>query len=103
MSNYKITQYSKDKIKELNDKLNTDEYSVRVSADPKKKIDILLRNDVIASIGDPNLPDYPTYIETEGMDVANKRRDAFYNRFRRLPDIKDGKITNMFWARFLLW
>jgi hypothetical protein len=27
MSNYKITQYSKDKIKELNDKLETDVYT----------------------------------------------------------------------------
>ena len=77
MSNYKITQYSKDKIKELNDKLETDVYTIRPSADPKKKIDVLLRNDVIASVGDPALPDYPTYIETEGMDVAKKRRAAF--------------------------
>ena len=103
MTDYKIKQYTKDKMKELNDKLGTDVYSIRPSADKKKKIDVMLRNDVIASIGDPNLPDYPTYIETEGMDVANKRRDAFYSRFRRLPDIKDGKITPMFWSRFLLW
>ena len=103
MTDYKITQYTKDRIKELNDKLNTDVYSIRPSADKKKKIDVLLRKDVIASIGDPNLPDYPTYIETEGMDVANKRRDAFYSRFRRLPDIKDGKITPIFWSRYLLW
>ena len=90
-------------MKELNDKLGTDVYSIRPSVDKKKKIDVMLRNDVIASIGDPNLPDYPSYIESDGMDVANKRRDAFYNRFRRLPNIKDGKITPMFWARFLLW
>ena len=103
MSNYKVTQYSKDKMKDLNDKLGTDVYSIRPSADKKKKIDVLLRNDVIASVGDPNLPDYPTYIETEGMDVAKKRRAAFYSRFRRLPDIKDGKITPIFWSRYLLW
>jgi hypothetical protein len=103
MSNYKITTYSRDKIDELNKKLNTDEYSIRPSADPQKKIDVLLRNDVIASVGDPNLPDYPTYIETEGMDVAKKRRTAFYSRFRRLPDIKNGEITPMFWSRWLLW
>ena len=103
MSNYKITTYSRDKIDELNKKLNTDEYSIRPSADPSKKIDILLRNDVIASIGDPALPDYPTYIQDKGLEFANKRRTAFYNRFRRLPDIKDSKITPMFWSRWLLW
>ena len=103
MTDYKITQYTIDKMDELNKKLNTDEYSIRPSADPKKKIDVLLRNEVIASVGDPALPDYPTYIETEGMDVAKKRRAAFYNRFRRLPDIQDGKINPIFWTRWLLW
>jgi hypothetical protein len=103
MSNYKVTQYSKDKMKDLNDKLGTDVYSIRPSADKKKKIDVLLRNDVIASVGDPELGDYPSYIESDGLEFANKRRTAFYNRFRRLPDIKDGKITNMFWSRYLLW
>ena len=103
MSNYKVTQYSKDKMKDLNDKLGTDVYSIRPSADKKKKIDVLLRNDVIASVGDPELGDYPSYIESDGLEFANKRRAAFYSRFRRLPDIKDGKITNMFWSRYLLW
>ena len=103
MSNYKITTYSRDKIDELNKKLNTDEYSIRPSADPQKKIDVLLRNDVIASVGDPELGDYPTFIKEKGMEFANKRRTAFYSRFRRLPDIKDNNITPMFWSRFLLW
>ena len=103
MTDYKITQYSRDRMKELNDKLETDVYSIRPSADKKKKIDVLLRNEVIASIGDPELGDYPTYIQDKGLEFAKKRRDAFYNRFRRLPDIKDGEITPMFWARFLLW
>jgi len=103
MSNYKVTQYSKDKMKDLNDKLGTDVYSIRPSADKKKKIDVLLRNDVIASVGDPELGDYPSYIESDGLEFANKRRTAFYNRFRRLPDIKDGKITPIFWSRYLLW
>ena len=90
-------------IKELNDKLGTDEYSIRPSADKKKKIDVLLRNDVIASVGDPDLGDYPTFINEKGLEFANKRRDAFYSRFRRLPNIKDGKITHIFWSRYLLW
>ena len=103
MTDYKLTQYSRDKIDELNKKLNTDEYSIRPSADKKKKIDVFLRTDKIASVGDPELGDYPSYIESDGLEFANKRRAAFYSRFRRLPDIKDGKITNMFWSRYLLW
>ena len=103
MTDYKITQYSRDMMKELNKKLNTDVYSIRPSADPKKKIDILLRKDVIASIGDPDLGDYPTFINEKGLEFANKRRTAFYSRFRRLPNIKDGKITPIFWSRYLLW
>ena len=100
---YVITQYSLDKIQELNQKLNTSDFSIKLSEDPSKKIDVFLKDKKIASIGDINLGDYPTYIEEKGIEFANKRRDAFYNRFRRLPDIKDGKITNMFWSRFLLW
>ena len=103
MSNYKIKQYSRDRIDELNKKLGTDVYSIRVSNDPSKKIDIFLRNEVIASVGDPELGDYPTFIKEKGIEFANKRRAAFYNRFRRLPDIKDGKITPIFWSRFLIW
>ena len=103
MSNYKITQYSRDRMKELNDKLETDVFSIRVSTDPKKKIDVFLRTDKIASVGDPELGDYPTFIGEKGIEFANKRRDAFYNRFKRLPDIKNGEITPMFWSRWLLW
>ena len=103
MTDYKIKQYTLDKMDELNKKLGTDVYTIRVSTDPSKKIDVLLRNDVIASIGDPELGDYPTYIQDKGIEFANNRRTAFYNRFRRLPDIQDGKIKPIFWTRWLLW
>jgi len=100
---YKIKQYSMDKIQELNSKLNTSDFSIKLSEDPSKKIDVFLKEKKIASIGDINLLDYPSFIEERGIEFANKRRDAFYSRFKRLPDIKDGKITPMFWARWLLW
>ena len=100
---YTITQYSRDKIQELNSKLNTSDFSIKISEDPSKKIDVFLKEKKIASIGDINLLDYPSFIEERGLNYANKRRDAYYSRFKRLPDVKDGEITNMFWSRFLLW
>ena len=100
---YKIKQYSMDKIQELNSKLNTSDFSIKLSEDPSKKIDVFLREKKITSIGDINLLDYPSYIEERGIEFANKRRDAYNNRFKRLPDIKEGEITPMFWNRFLLW
>ena len=66
---YVITQYSRDKIQELNEKLNTSAFSIKLSEDPSKKIDVFLREKKITSI----------------------------------PDIKDGAITPMFWARWILW
>ena len=100
---YTIKQYSMDRIQELNSKLNTSDFSIKLSEDPSKKIDVFLRDKIIASIGDINLLDFPSFVEERGIEFANKRRDAFYSRFKRLPDIKDGKITPMFWTRFLLW
>ena len=100
---YVITQYSRDKIQELNEKLNTSAFSIKLSEDPSKKIDVFLREKKIASIGDINLLDYPSYIEERGIEFANKRRDAFYSRFKRLPDIKDNKIQTIWWSKYLLW
>ena len=100
---YVITQYSLDKIKELNEKLDTSDFSIKLSEDPSKKIDVFLREKKITSIGDINLLDFPSFIEARGLEFANKRRDSFYSRFKRLPDIKDGKIQTIWWSRFLLW
>ena len=100
---YTITQYSRDKIQELNSKLNTSDFSIKISEDPSKKIDVFLQNKKIVSIGDINLGDFPTFIEERGLEFANKRRDAFYSRFKRLPDVKDGKIQTIWWSKYLLW
>ena len=100
---YVITQYSLEKIQELNQKLNTSDFSIKLSKDPNKKLDVYLREKKIATIGNRAMGDFPTFIEERGIEYANKRRDAYYNRFKRLPDIQDGKITPMFWSRWLLW
>ena len=98
---YEIKQYSYDKINELNEKIGKPVYFIKPSID--KKIRIYKFDKLIADVGDKNSSDYPSYIETDGIEIANKRRDAFYSRFAGLPNIKDGELTPMFWVRYLLW
>ena len=69
--NYVITQYTLDKIQELNQKLNTSDFTIKLSKDPSKKIDVFLKEKKITSIGDINLGDYPTFIEERGIEFAN--------------------------------
>ena len=100
---YVITNYSKLRLKELNDALDSNAIEIKPSKNKTKKIDIFINNKKVASIGAINMKDFPTHIKESGVEFANKRRTAFYNRFKKLPNIKNGKITNMFWSRFLLW
>ena len=48
---YKITDYSRNKIAELNAKLQTDSFSIKSSSDKSKKLDVFLFDDKIASVG----------------------------------------------------
>ena len=57
---YKITQYSKDKAKELN-------VTITPSTKPNKKIDVYKNNKKVASIGNINYFDYPSYIKKNGI------------------------------------
>ena len=100
---YVIQPYSKLRLDELNKKLNTNAISIKPSKNKTKKIDIFINNKKIASIGAINMKDFPTHIKESGLEYANKRQKAFNNRFKKLPNIKNGKITNMFWSRYLLW
>ena len=98
---YEIKQYSYDKINELNEKIGKNVYFIKPSID--KKIRVYKCDKLIADVGDKDSSDYPSYIETDGIEFANKRRTAFYSRFARLPNIKDGEIQPIFWTRLLLW
>ena len=107
-SKYSIKQYSLDRMKELNKKLDTDAFSIKISTDPSKKIDVFMLGDKIASIGAikkngvPYL-DYPSYMETMGQDYADRRRKLYYERHKNEPTITDGAVTNSFWAKYILW
>ena len=105
---YKIKQYSLDKIQKLNNKLDTDIFSIKLSKNPSKKLDIYERDKVIASIGaikKNGVPfmDYGTYLEEMGEKYANKRRKLYFARHANEPTIKDGEVTNSWWAKWILW
>ena len=48
---YTIKQYSRDRIQELNNTLNTSDFSIKLSKDPNKKLDVYLRDKKLASVG----------------------------------------------------
>lgn len=105
---YTIKQYSRDRIQELNNTLNTSDFSIKLSKDPSKKIDVFLRDKKLASVGAikkngvPYL-DYPSYLETMGQDYADRRRKLYYERHKNEPTIIDGKVSNSWFAKWLLW
>ena len=100
---YNIREHSFNRLDMLNERLKSKAISIQPSTKKTKKIDVLINGKVIASIGDINSMDYGLHLERNGKEYADRRRASFYNRFKRLPDIKDNKITNMFWARLFLW
>jgi hypothetical protein len=102
MSNYIIKQYSYNRIKELNTKIGKDWYSIKVSKNKKKKIDVFKQDKLIAQIGDSGSNDYPTYMLIKGKKYADERRRLYYLRHTN-PDIKDGNITNSWFSKYIIW
>jgi hypothetical protein len=100
---YEIREHSFNRLDDMNKRLKTTAFSIQPSTKKGKKIDVLIRGRVVASIGDINSMDFPQYLEKDGMEIAVKRREAYYNRFSRLPNVKDDKVTNMFFSRWFLW
>lgn len=87
---YQIKKYSYDQAKK---------YGVKIQPSQKanKKIDVIKNNKVIASIGDINYKDYPTYLQ-EDKKQAEQRRKLY--KIRHKNDLKSG---NGFWANKILW
>ena len=64
---YNITNYTKQKTRELNVK-------IKPSSNPKKKIDVYKDNKKIASVGAIGYKDYPTYLKADGKyELKNKK------------------------------
>jgi hypothetical protein len=90
---YQITNYTKQKAKELNVK-------IKPSSNPKKKIDVYKDNKKIASVGAIGYDDYPTYIIKKGKLYADEKRKLY-----KLRHSKDRNVINSngYYADKLLW
>ena len=90
---YKITNYTKEKARELG-------VEVKPSHNKNKKIDVFKNGEKVASVGALGMKDYPTYIQEEGIDYANKRRKLYIQRHQK-EGFKKG--TPSYYAKNLLW
>lgn len=94
MSNYKITQYSYDKAKELN-------VRIEPSKSKAKKIDVYDMNDnFLVSIGASGYKDYPTYVQENGADYANERSRLY--KLRHKNNINNAESAG-YYANKILW
>ena len=88
---YSIKKYSYDAAKRLG-------VIIEPSSKGNFKIDVYdKQGDYLCSVGSKNFSDYPTYIQTHGLQYANRRRSAYHNRHR-----KDNGIRG-YYALRLLW
>jgi hypothetical protein len=90
---YRITEYSKKQAKKLN-------VEIKPSKNKKKKIDVIKKNKLFASIGSINYNDYPTYIKTKGLNFANERRRLYKLRHKNDLNKKD---SAGYYANKILW
>ena len=90
---YKITEYSINQAKKYG-------YIIKSSSRRIKKIDVFLNGIFLGSIGDTSYSDYPSYIQSHGLDFANERRRLYHIRHR-----KDIAVVNSlgYIASILLW
>jgi hypothetical protein len=88
-----ISSYTKEKAKKLGVK-------VRESKQPKKKLDVLIGREVVASIGDKSYKDYAIHLKEKGESYANERR-ALYKKRHEGTRHKVGSPS--YYADQLLW
>lgn len=87
---YQIKPYTYQKAKEIG-------VQVEPSTLKNKKIDVFKEGRKIASIGDPNYLDFPTYTKEKGQAYANERRRLYHIRHA-----KDKNIEGLL-SKALLW
>jgi hypothetical protein len=91
---YKISLYTRKKAKKLN-------VIVLPSEKRNKKIDVYdIYGNLLASIGDPNYLDYPSYLKYCGKKIAEDRRKAYKLRHENDRHIKG---SAGYYADQLLW
>ncbi len=87
---YHIQPYTRSRAKKLG-------VEVRPSHLPQKKLDVYQDGKLLASIGDTNYGDYPTYLKEKGKAFAEERRRAYHQRHA-----KDNRPAGKF-SKYLLW
>lgn len=92
MSSYEIKKYSYNQAKKLG-------VTIAPSKNPRKKIDVFKDNVYLFSIGDINYNDYPTYLETQGEEFANKRRRLYHMRHKKdnVPNTRGWYSLSILW------
>lgn len=73
---------------------------IKPSTNPKKKLDVFDDGKKVASIGDINFSDYPSYLKKDGKAVAEERRRLYHLRHKK-DSSKKG--TPGWFASVLLW
>jgi hypothetical protein len=72
---YRITDYSRNQARKLG-------VSIRLSSNPKKKLDVYKNGTKVASIGATGYGDYGTFMETKGKAYADERRRLYRIRHK---------------------
>ncbi len=90
---YTITPYTRARAKALN-------VTVRLSTNPKKKLDVYRGSKRVASVGALGYSDYPTFMKTRGIAYAKKRRSLYDQRHEK--DMHRKGSPGWF-AKKLLW
>ena len=90
---YHITDYSKKQANKL-------QVDIKPSKKKNKKIDVIKNGHVLASIGNINYLDYPTYIKEKGLKYAQKRKELYKIRHKKDINIKN---SPGFYAGKILW
>ena len=93
MPKYNITNYTRKRAKKLG-------VTVKQSHKKDKKIDVYIKNKLIASVGANGMNDFPTYIKKRGLKYAKTRRRLY--KIRHEKD-RHEKWTNGWLADKLLW
>jgi len=90
---YKINDYSYQQAKKLG-------VTIKPSTNKNKKIDVFKDNKKIASIGNINYMDYPSYINSKqyGLQYANERKKLY--KIRHKKDLNSG---NGYYSNKILW
>ncbi len=93
MPKYSITNYTRKQAKKIG-------VTVKQSHKSDKKIDVLKKGKIIASVGANGMNDFPTYIMKRGLKYAKTRRRLY--KMRHEKD-RHEKWTNGWLADKLLW